>query len=219
MKAAEVVDFVRRERLVPVVRAETAELAKQAAVALVEGGVRVLEITLTVPGGIDVIRELAQMYHQPGKEPVALVGAGTVLNVKQAKACVEAGALFIVSPGLDEATVEFGNDQDIAVMPGALTPTEVIAANRLGAKAVKIFPCSAMGGAPYLKALKAPLPDVELLPTGGVKLENLGDFIRAGAVGVGIGAALVDIKLLKESGPGALADKARAFVRAAAEFS
>ena len=219
MKAAEVVEFIRRERLVPVVRAETAELAKQAAIALVDGGVRVLEITLTVPGGIEVMRELAEMYHKPGKEPIALVGAGTVLDADMARRCVEAGALFIVSPGLDQATVEYGNQQDIAVMPGALTPTEVIAANRMGAKAVKIFPCSAMGGAPYLKALKAPLPNVELLPTGGVKLDNLGDFLGAGAVGVGVGAALVDIKLLKASGPAALSEKARAFVKAAAEFS
>src|SRR6185436_812233 len=162
--------------IVPVVRASSAEQAISIAELIREGGIPILEITMTVPGAIGVIAELSKRY---GDE--VLVGAGTVLNADTARNCIAAGAQFIVSPALNLQTIDLCKLQRIAVLPGALTPTEVVTAWEGGADAVKVFPCSAVGGPKYLRALKAPLPEIRLVPTGGVSLATAGDFISAGA--------------------------------------
>ena len=191
MNKTEVLDWIRRSRIVPVVRAASPESAVAMADALVEGGIDVLEITMTVPGAIDAIRELA-------KRPGVLVGAGTVLDPQKAEACIEAGAQFVVSPALNVETIALCNRLGVAIAPGALTPTEIVAAYEAGGDVIKIFPCDALGGASYLKSLKGPLPHIPLMPTGGVTLETINSFFVAGAVAVGVGTALVDPKLPHE---------------------
>jgi len=189
------------------VRAESADLAMRAVEAIKTGGVDVLEVTMTVPGAIDVIAKLAATF---GTEVV--IGAGTVLDPDTANKCVQAGAQFIVSPALNEETIAFCRANDVAVFPGALTPTEVVRAWNVGADAVKVFPAGAVGGASYLKALKAPLPQIELVPTGGVSLKTAADFIKAGAMALGVGADLVDTKALRENHDEVITERARQFL-------
>lgn len=200
MNKAEVLGWIKRTRIVPVVRASSAGEALRIADALIEGGIDVLEITMTVPGAIDTIRELSQRRD-------ALVGAGTVLDSETAKACIDAGAQFVVSPALNEDTVRTCNATGILCAPGALTPTEVVAAYQAGGDVIKVFPCDALGGANYLKSLKAPLPHIPLMPTGGVMLDTIDAFFAAGAIAVGVGSSLVNPKLSHQ----ALVDRARAF--------
>lgn len=209
MKRADVCQFLERVGIVPVVRAPSPELAVRAAEALLAGGVSVLEITMTVPNAVAVVELLNQRFGER-----ALVGAGTVLDAAQANACLDAGARFIVSPGLDLATVAAVRARDVAVLPGALTPTEVMAAAKAGADMVKIFPCSAAGGASYLRALRGPLPHVKLLPTGGVSLATAHEYIAAGAVALGVGTELVDIALLQADRDQELTRRAEQFVSA-----
>lgn len=198
---------IRNRGLIPVVRAESSDQALLAVAALKAGGLDVLEVTMTVPGAIGVIQTLANKY---GAE--ALIGAGTVLDPETAKACIQAGAQFIVSPALNEETIEFCRGQDVAVFPGALTPTEVVRAWNAGADAVKVFPAGAVGGASYLKALKAPLPQIELIPTGGVSLKTAADFINAGAMALGVGADLVDPQALREGNSSLITERTRQFL-------
>jgi 2-dehydro-3-deoxyphosphogluconate aldolase / (4S)-4-hydroxy-2-oxoglutarate aldolase len=207
MNKADVLRRIRDTGLIPVVRAESADLAMRAVEAIKAGGVSVLEVTMTVPGAIGVIEQLARAY---GSE--ALIGAGTVLDPETARACIQAGAQFIVSPALNEATIAFCRDNDVAIFPGALTPTEVVRAWNAGADAVKVFPAGAVGGASYLKALKAPLPQIELVPTGGVSIKTAADFIKAGAMALGVGADLVDLKALREGNEGLITERARQFI-------
>ncbi len=207
MKKTEVIQRIRDTGLIPVVRAESAELAMRAVEAIKTGGVDVVEVTMTVPGAIDVIAKLAATF---GTE--VLIGAGTVLDPDIANRCVQAGAQFIVSPALNEETIAFCRRNDVAVFPGALTPTEVVHAWNAGADAVKVFPAGAVGGASYLKALKAPLPQVELVPTGGVSLKTAADFIKAGAMALGVGADLVDLKALRENHDEVITERARQFL-------
>ncbi|MEM6730542.1 MAG: bifunctional 4-hydroxy-2-oxoglutarate aldolase/2-dehydro-3-deoxy-phosphogluconate aldolase [Myxococcota bacterium] len=216
MKRERVLQVLEERRLVPVVRAPSAELALAAANALVAGGVRVLEITMTVPDAVSAIRTLREEAMRFPEAARPVIGAGTVLTSGDADACIDAGAQFVVTPGLSLPLVEHIREREIAVMPGALTPTEVIAAWQAGADMVKIFPCSAMGGARYLKSLRAPLPTVKLFPTGGVKLENVDEYLAAGASAVGVGGELVDMKLLSEGQHERLTSRARAFVDAIA---
>lgn len=171
--------------IIPVIRASSATCALRAAEALCAGGIPIVEITMTVPGAIDVIAQLAKSGE------AMLVGAGTVLNAATAERCMDAGAQFIVSPGLDIATVKASKARGVLMIAGALTPNEVIAAWNAGSDLVKIFPCDAVGGARYIKLLKGPLPDVPMIPTGGVNLANVADLIRAGAEAVGVGGELV----------------------------
>ncbi len=178
--------------LVPVLRLPSAELVFRAVESLLAAGISVCEVTMTVPGAIEVIRQVVARFGDR-----TLVGAGTVLSAEDATACIDAGARFIVSPGLDVATIHAAHDRDVAVLPGALTPTEVITAWKAGADMVKIFPCSAVGGAKYLRALKGPLPQVKLLPTGGVGPSNLHEYIAAGAAALGIGSELMDAATLE----------------------
>ncbi|HEX5889403.1 MAG TPA: bifunctional 4-hydroxy-2-oxoglutarate aldolase/2-dehydro-3-deoxy-phosphogluconate aldolase [Pyrinomonadaceae bacterium] len=208
MNKAEVIQTIRDIGVIPVVRAQSADEAMQAIDAIREGGISILEITMTVPGAVGVIEEVSKRY---GNE--ALVGAGTVLDGETARACIGAGARFVVSPALNVETIEVCGRDEITVMPGALTPTEVVHAWRAGADFVKVFPAGAVGGASYLKALKAPLPQIELIPTGGVSLKTAADFIKAGASALGVGADLVDLKAIREGQQQLITERAREFVR------
>jgi 2-dehydro-3-deoxyphosphogluconate aldolase / (4S)-4-hydroxy-2-oxoglutarate aldolase len=207
----EIVRRVEAEAIVPVIRAATPELALRAARAILAGGISVFEITMTIPDATEVIRALTRELGER-----ALVGAGTVLTGSVVHQCVDAGASFIVSPGLDADTVVEAHARGVPAMPGALTPTEVIAAWNLGADLVKIFPVSAVGGAPYLRALRGPLPEVKLFPTGGITAANAGEYLAAGASAIGIGSELVDTKALAEGRDAVVTERARA-LRAAAQ--
>jgi 2-dehydro-3-deoxyphosphogluconate aldolase/(4S)-4-hydroxy-2-oxoglutarate aldolase len=180
--------------------------------AIKAGGVTVLEITMTVPRALRVIEQVADRY---GDEVV--VGAGTVLDAETARACILAGAQFVVSPSLNVNTIEMCRRYSISVLPGALTPTEVINAWTAGADVVKVFPCGALGGAKYLKSLKAPLPQVEMIPTGGVSLSTAAEFIEAGALALGVGADLVDTKAIRAGQPEKVTEAARAYIAAVRE--
>lgn len=208
MNKSEVLKQIKKTGVIPVVRATTADEAMRAIDAIREGGIAVLEITMTVPGAVGVIEQVAARF---GND--ALVGAGTVLDAETAKACISAGAQFIVSPALNMETIAYCREHDVAVMPGALTPTEVVQAWNAGADFVKVFPAGAVGGASYLKALKAPLPQIELVPTGGVSLKTAADFIKAGAAALGVGADLVDIKAIREGQAGMITERAKQFIQ------
>ena len=207
MNKTDVIKQIRETGVIPVVRATSADEAMRAIDAIKKGGVSVLEITMTVPGAVKVIEQVSARY---GKD--ALVGAGTVLDAETARICILSGAQFIVSPALDLDTIVCCRRYGVAVMPGALTPTEVVKAWTAGADFVKVFPAGAMGGASYLKALKAPLPQIELVPTGGVSLKTAADFIKAGASALGVGADLVDLKALREGQDDVITERARQFV-------
>jgi len=172
--------------IVPVVRASSAALAISAARAVSAGGIPIVEVTMTVPGAVGVIGDLARSM---GAE--LLIGAGTVLDAETARRCLDAGAQFIVSPGFDAGTVEFLNRQGVLVMAGALSATEVITAWKAGSDFVKIFPCGNVGGPSYIRALKAVLPQIPMIPTGGVNLTTAGTFLKAGAAAIGVGGELI----------------------------
>jgi len=207
MSKAETIKRIRDTGVIPVVRAKTADEAMRAIDAISEGGISVLEITMTVPGALKLIEQVASRY---GKD--ALVGAGTVLDPETATACVSAGAQFVVSPALNVETIACCKRLGVAIMPGALTPTEVVQAWNAGADFVKVFPAGAVGGANYLKALKAPLPHVELVPTGGVTINTAGDFIRAGAAALGVGSDLVDLNAIREGQAALITERAKQFI-------
>lgn len=207
MNRTEIAKRIETTGIVPIVRAPSAELAATAARAILAAGIDILEITMTVPNATSVLRQLRKEIGDS-----VLLGAGTVLDAQTAKECIDAGAEFIVAPGTDLETIRAAHAMDKPIAPGALTPTEVITAWKAGADMVKIFPCSALGGASYLKALKAPLPHVKMLPTGGVDVTTAADFIKAGAVALGVGAAVVDLKVMAEKGPGAVTEKCKQLV-------
>ena len=198
--------------VIPVVRAASSEEAVTVAEAISEGGIPVLEITMTVPGAVTVIAELSKRFGDQ-----VLVGAGTVLDPETADNCIKAGARFVVSPALNLRTIELCNREGIAIFPGSLTPTEVVAAWEGGADAVKVFPCSAVGGPKYLRALKAPLPQIRLVPTGGVSLTTARDFIAAGAWALGVGADLVNTEAIRSGDRESVITAARGYVEAVRE--
>lgn len=191
----------------PVVRASSAKQAMRAAEAVCAGGIPIVEITMTVPGAIEVIAQLSKSMASE-----VLIGAGTVLDAATAERCIDAGAEFIVSPGFDFETVKFAKRADKLMMAGALTPTEVIAAWKAGSDFVKIFPCGTIGGAKYIKALKAPLPQIPMVPTGGVNLNTAADFIVAGAAALGIGGELVSASALESGDTAPIVEAAQEFV-------
>lgn len=193
--------------IVPVVRATSAGEARMATEALLAGGIACVEITMTVPGAIEVIRDLAASL---GSE--VLIGAGTVLDAETAAKCVQAGAQFLVSPGFDAATVAWAVEHKVLMAAGALTPTEVITVWRAGADFVKVFPCANVGGAKYIKALRGPLPQVPLIPTGGVNLDTAVDFLKAGSSALGVGGELVLADALKAGQPERITELARKYV-------
>src|SRR5258708_30324348 len=178
MEKIAVLKALKEIGLVPVLRAESVDKALALAEAIAAGGVTVLEITMTVPGAIQVMRKLAE------QRPDILIGAGTVLDAETARLCILEGAQFVVSPALNLQTIEMCHRYSIAVLPGALTPTEIVTAWQAGADVGKIFPASAMGGAKYLSTLKAPLPHVEMIPTGGVSLATAAEVLQASAFGL-----------------------------------
>jgi len=207
MNKADVIKQIIEIGVIPVVRATSADEAMRAIDAIREGGVSVLEITMTVPGAVGVIEQLSKKY---GND--VLVGAGTVLDPETARVCMLAGAQFVVSPALNVETIACCRRYGVAIMPGALTPTEVVQAWTAGADFVKVFPAGALGGASYLKALKAPLPQIQLVPTGGVSLKTAADFIKAGASALGVGADLVDLKAIRDGQANVITERAKQFV-------
>jgi 2-dehydro-3-deoxyphosphogluconate aldolase/(4S)-4-hydroxy-2-oxoglutarate aldolase len=200
-------DRITQIGIVPVIRASSPEEARLAAQAVCEGGIPIVEITMTVPGAIEVIGELAKTAGSG-----LLVGAGTVLNPDAARKCLDAGAQFLVSPGLNVRTVELAVKEGKLIMAGALTPTEVITAWEAGADFVKVFPCGQVGGAKYIKALKAPLPQIPLVPTGGVNLNTAAEFLEAGSAALGVGGELVQADALKSRNTSIIVENARKFV-------
>jgi 2-dehydro-3-deoxyphosphogluconate aldolase / (4S)-4-hydroxy-2-oxoglutarate aldolase len=207
MNKQQVRDRILEIGVIPVVRAQSAAEAKLAAQAVCDGGIPIVEITMTVPGAVDVIRELRK-----SASSIVLIGAGTVLDSEAARRCIDAGAQFLVSPGLNVPTVEFAVREGILMLAGALTPTEVITAWQAGSDFVKVFPCGQVGGAKYIKALKGPLPQVPLVPTGGVNLNTAAEFIEAGAAALGVGGELVQADALKSGKPEVIIENARKFV-------
>jgi len=193
--------------IVPVVRASSAQEAMAAVDAICSGGIPIAEITMTVPGAVEIIRELVNTR---GSD--VLVGAGTVLDAETAARCLDAGAQFIVSPGLDVETVALVAKKGSVIMAGALTPTEVITAWKAGSDFVKVFPCGQVGGPKYINALRGPLPNIPLIPTGGVNLNTAVDFILAGCAALGVGGELVQSAALKEGRPEIITEAARKFV-------
>ncbi len=204
----EVVAEIERAGIVAVIRTHDASRVRAIADALVAGGVRVLEVTMTVPGAVEAIRELAM-----GLADACVLGAGTVTDPDAAERVVAAGARFVVSPIHDPRVVAWCRDHQIAVMPGCFSPTEILNAWREGADIVKVFPAGAMGPQ-YLRDLRGPLPQVKLMPTGGVTIENAGDWIRAGAAAVGIGTALLDPQAIAGGHFARLTAKARRLLEA-----
>lgn len=198
--------------LVPVLRADSVEGALALANAIAAGGVKVLEVTMTVPGAVEVIRRLVK------DRPEILVGAGTVLDAETARACMLEGAQFIVSPALNLRTIEMCRRYSVAALPGALTPTEVVTAWEAGADVVKLFPAGAMGGAKYLASLKGPLPQIQMIPTGGVSLATAAEFLRAGAFALGVGSDLVDAKAMAAGQPEVVTETARKYLEIVRQF-
>ena len=185
--------------IIPAVRSSTAEDALFAAEAVSSAGIPIVEITMTVPGAIEVMSELTR------QSPEMIVGAGTVFDVDAAHRCLDAGAAFLTTPGLDLEIVDFALKRGVAVIPGALTPSEVMLAWKAGSDFVKVFPCAQVGGPSYIRALKGPFPQVPLIASGGVNQQTVADFIRAGAVAVGIGRDLIQ--------PRAIRDRERNWIR------
>ena len=208
MDKREVIQKIVEIGLVPVIRASSEDEAMRVIDAILKGGISVLEITMTVPGAMKVMETVAERYSGD-----ALIGAGTVLDAETARACILSGAQFVISPALNLETIQLCKRYSITVMPGALTPTEVVTAWQAGADFVKVFPCSAMGGASYIKGLKAPLPQIELVPTGGVNLKTAADFINAGSSALGVGADLVDVKAIRAGEASVVTERARQFLK------
>jgi len=185
MTKKEVVARIKEIGIIPSVRLSSAEDALFAAGAVARGGIPIVEVTMTVPGALEAIQELSR------QSPEIIVGAGSVFDAEIARRCLDAGAAFLTSPGFDREIVEFGLQRGVAVIPGALTPTEVLTAWKAGSDFVKIFPCSQMGGPHYITALRGPFPQIPLIAAGGVTQQTAADFIVAGAAAVGIGANLI----------------------------
>jgi len=204
MNKSEVISRIRECGVLPVIRASSNEEALSIIDAIVAGGIDTIEVTMTVPNAVELIRKLS-------KREDLLIGAGSVLDPEQARDCISAGAKFIVSPTTNFDTIEYCNDKEIVVMPGALTPTEILNASEAGADIVKVFPADSMGGAKYLRSLKAPMPHLKLIPTGGVDQSTAADFIKAGAEAIGIGADLVDLKAIREKRPADITEAARKY--------
>jgi 2-dehydro-3-deoxyphosphogluconate aldolase/(4S)-4-hydroxy-2-oxoglutarate aldolase len=203
MDKREMMELIQTTGAIAIMRAKSSDQLLAAADAIRAGGVQVIEVTMTTPGALDVIRQATERY---GAD--VLFGVGSVLDPESARAAILAGAQFVVSPTLNLKTIELCHRYAIPVVPGAYTPTEILTAWEAGADMVKVFPAS-IGGPAYLKAVKAPLPQIKLVPVGGVNLDNTADFIRAGAEVVGVGSALVSQKLLEAGDFATLTERAR----------
>jgi len=212
MTAKEILSFITEVGIVPVVRASTAEAAIQAVEACFNGGIRAAEITMTVPGAVRALEKVADRFGDR-----LMLGAGTVLDPETARVCMLAGAQFFVTPALRVSTIEIVKRYSKVICPGALTPTEVLTAWEAGADVVKVFPCGNVGGAKYIKALKGPFPQIEMIPTGGVNLETAGEFLKAGACAVAVGGELVDVKSIKEGRLDVIEERARQYLAVVAK--
>jgi 2-dehydro-3-deoxyphosphogluconate aldolase/(4S)-4-hydroxy-2-oxoglutarate aldolase len=202
-----ILSFVKDVGIVPVVRTTSAESAIKSIEAIYAGGIRAAEITMTVPGAVKALEKVADQFGDK-----IVLGAGTVLDPETARICMLAGAEFFVTPALRLTTIEMVKRYSKVMIPGALTPTEVLTAWEAGADIVKVFPCGNVGGAKYIKALKAPFPQIEMIPTGGVNLETAGEFLKAGACAVAVGAELVDAKTIQEKRYDVFEERARKFL-------
>ncbi|MES1262533.1 MAG: bifunctional 4-hydroxy-2-oxoglutarate aldolase/2-dehydro-3-deoxy-phosphogluconate aldolase [Acidobacteriota bacterium] len=207
MTAQQIFSIIREIGIVPVVRTSSAEAALLSVEAIYRGGVRAAEVTMTVPGALKALEKLADRFGDK-----IVLGAGTVLDPETARACMLAGAQFFVTPNLKLATIEMAKRYSRVICTGALTPTEVLTAWEAGSDVVKVFPANAVGGAKYIKALKGPLPHIEMIPTGGVNLETAGEFLKAGACAVAVGGELVDAKLIQEGRYQDMEDRARQYL-------
>lgn len=205
-------ETLERVGLIPVLRAKTVKQAHAVVQALMAGGVMVVEVTMTVPGAVDLLRELKAEYGAK-----LLLGSGTVTTAAEVEATIAAGAEFVVSPSLHADVIAATKAAGKLSVPGALTPTEAITAHRAGADYVKIFPCSAVGGAPYLKSLLAPFPFLKLIPTGGVTLETAASFLKAGARALGVGSDLVNLAAIDAGRPELITQTARDYLAVVAQ--
>ena len=205
-------EIIERVGLIPVLRAKNAAQGRAVVEAMIAGGVTVVEVTMTVPGAVELLKELKKEYGAK-----LLLGSGTVTTAQQCQATIDAGAEFVVSPSLHPAVIETTKKNGKISCPGALTPTEAITAWNAGADYVKIFPCSAVGGAPYLKALLAPFPELKLIPTGGVTLQTAESFLRAGARALGVGSDLVNLAAVDAGHPETITETAKAYLKVLAE--
>jgi 2-dehydro-3-deoxyphosphogluconate aldolase/(4S)-4-hydroxy-2-oxoglutarate aldolase len=212
MEKKEIIDRMISEGLIPVVRVTSAQEAMDVAEAIKEGGVTFIEITMNVQGAIDVIKELTQKY----KDEI-IMGAGTVLDPETGRAVLLAGAQFIVSPTLNLDLIQLAHRYSAVVIPGTMTPTEILNAWNAGADMVKVFPAAQLGGPEYIKAIRGPLPQILLVPTGGVNLQNASAFIKAGAVALAVGGELVDKKAVKEKRFNVITENTRAYLKAIKE--
>ncbi len=206
MQNVETVRRIKELGIVPIVRTPDAESAVRSVEAIAEGGIPCAEITMTVHGAIRALEEVAKRFGDK-----VLLGAGTVLDAESARACMLAGAEFFVTPSLNLKTIEMAKRYSKAIFPGALTPTEIMTAWQAGADGIKVFPCGAMGGAKYIKALRGPFPQVEFVPTGGVNLETTGEFLLAGCCAVGVGSELIDTKSIAAGQYELFVERARQF--------
>ncbi len=212
MTKTQILSFIMDTGIVPVVRTSSKEGALQAVEAIYRGGIRSAEITMTVPGAIQALEHVADAFGDK-----LVLGAGTVLDPETARTAMLAGAQFFVSPSLKVATIELARRYSKVMIPGALTPTEVVTAWEAGADIVKVFPCGNVGGPKYIKALKAPFPQIELIPTGGVNLETAGEFLKAGACAVAVGGELVDAKSVAEGRFEVIEQRARQYLEVIAK--
>lgn len=213
MHSNETKAWMERLGIVPVLRARSVKEGQALVEALMAGGITVMEVTMTVPGAIGLLRELKKEHGEK-----LLLGSGTVTDVAQVQETIAAGAEFVVSPSFHPEVVGRTKALGKVSIPGALTPTEAITAWRAGADYVKIFPCSAVGGATYLKALLAPFPELQLIPTGGVTLATAADFLKAGARALGVGTDLVNPKAIEEGKPEKVTETARAYLEVVGKF-
>ena len=193
MKVEDTIQRIGEVGIIPVIRAANPAEASHAVEAICAGGISIVEITMTVPDAIPLLREVARAKRD------YLIGAGTVLTAKQAEMCIAAGAKFLVSPGLSADVIRTAAKYNVLAIPGAFTPTEVMAAKELGVDIIKIFPCGSGGGPSHIKALRAPFPDCRFIPTGGVSLKNAAEYFAAGAFALGIGAELADLAAIRRN--------------------
>jgi 2-dehydro-3-deoxyphosphogluconate aldolase / (4S)-4-hydroxy-2-oxoglutarate aldolase len=207
MTMEDVIHKIHEVGIIPVIRATHLDDAKRAVDAIFAGGIRIIEITMTVPNAPSMIQGLVRHY---GSE--LLTGAGTVTNAGQAEICIDSGAQFLVSPGLSVPAVEVASNRGIVAIPGALTPTEVMASLDAGAKLIKIFPCGSAGGPSHIKSLKAPFPETRLIPTGGVNLANAAQYFEVGAFALGVGADLVDLGAIRRNEAVRITETAKKFI-------
>jgi 2-dehydro-3-deoxyphosphogluconate aldolase/(4S)-4-hydroxy-2-oxoglutarate aldolase len=207
VKKEEVLAKIHQVGVMPGIRTSSAEDGRFAADAIAQGGIPIIEITLTMPKAIDVISDIVR------SSPNLIVGAGTVLDLEAARQCLDAGARFLTSPGLDLKIVEFAVKENVLVIAGAMTPTEVITAWQAGSELVKVFPCAPIGGPAYIRALRGPFPQVPMIAAGGVNQETAADFIMAGAAALGVGGRLIPKAAIENRQPEQISELARRFLR------